>query len=164
MVLRISHLPMQLLLKVGRATMFCSFCDTFAVSNICSSNSVHIFADLFYKKACCKELISLKCFFAATDYPPRANAGSNVIISLPQKSVTLYGNSSTDDKKIVSYEWTQTSDDKLAVDMVVSVYCCFIVFFGGITALQTILALHIATHYCIMQSVCPLSVTVMRPV
>jgi len=58
--------------------------------------------------------------FVATDYPPTADAGSNVIISLPQKSVTLYGNSSTDDKKIVSYEWTRTSDDKLAVDMVVS--------------------------------------------
>jgi len=58
--------------------------------------------------------------FVATDYPPNADAGSNVIISLPQKSVTLYGNSSTDDKKIVSYEWTRTSDDKLAVDMVVS--------------------------------------------
>jgi len=36
--------------------------------------------------------------------------------------VTLYGNASTDDKKIVSYEWTRTSDDKLAVDMVVSIY------------------------------------------
>jgi len=60
-------------------------------------------------------------FFSATDYPPTADAGSNVIISLPQKSVTLYGNSSTDDKKIVSYEWTRTSDDKLAVDMVVSI-------------------------------------------
>ena len=62
------------------------------------------------------------CVFAATDYPPAADAGSNVIISLPQKSVTLYGNSSIDDKKIVSYEWTRTSDDKLAVDMVVSIY------------------------------------------
>ena len=65
--------------------------------------------------------ILVKMFFSETDYPPTANAGSNVIISLPQKSVTLYGNSSTDDKKIVSYEWTRTSDDKLAVDMVVSI-------------------------------------------
>ena len=58
-----------------------------------------------------------------------------MIISLPQKSVTLYGNSSTDDKKIVSYEWTRTSDDKLAVDMVVSVcvlvsFYCFIYLFS----------------------------------
>lgn len=57
---------------------------------------------------------------SATDYPPTADAGSNVIISLPQKSVTLYGNSSIDDKKIVSYEWTQISDDKVAIDTVVS--------------------------------------------
>jgi len=64
-------------------------------------------------------LVLLSC--SATDYRPTADAGSNVIISLPQKSVTLYGNSSTDDKKIVSYEWTRTSDDRLAVDMVVSV-------------------------------------------
>jgi len=68
----------------------------------------------------CVELIWWPKYVLATDYPPTADAGSNVIISLPQKSVTLYGNSSTDDKKIVSYEWTRTSDDKLAVDMVVS--------------------------------------------
>ena len=60
--------------------------------------------------------------FLATDYPPTADAGSNVVLSLPQKSVTLYGNSSTDDKKIVSYEWTRTSDDHLAVDMVASIH------------------------------------------
>ena len=66
----------------------------------------------------------------ATDYRPTADAGPNVIISLPQKSVTLYGNSSTDDKKIVSYEWTRTSDDKLAVDMVVSLSVCFISSFS----------------------------------
>ena len=56
------------------------------------------------------------------DYPPKANAGSNVIISLPQKSVTLYGNASTDDKAIVSYEWIKKSDDKLTVDMTVSFF------------------------------------------
>jgi dyslexia-associated protein KIAA0319-like protein len=63
--------------------------------------------------------------FTETDYPPTANAGSNVIISLPQNSVTLYGNGSTDDKGILSYEWTRTSDDKLAVDMVVRIFIVF---------------------------------------
>ena len=54
------------------------------------------------------------------DYPPKANAGSNVILSLPQNSVTLYGNASTDDKGIASYEWMKQSDDKLTADMTVS--------------------------------------------
>lgn len=52
------------------------------------------------------------------DYPPKANAGSNVIISLPQNTVTLYGNASTDDKGIDSYEWLKKSgNDQLTVDM-----------------------------------------------
>ena len=54
------------------------------------------------------------------DYPPKANAGSNVIISLPQNSVTLYGNSSTDDKGIASYEWNK-HEDILTADMQVSI-------------------------------------------
>ena len=57
------------------------------------------------------------------DYPPKANAGSNVIISLPKNAVTLYGNRSTDDKGIKSYEWIKKSEsDKLAVDMTVRDY------------------------------------------
>ncbi|KAJ8322025.1 hypothetical protein KUTeg_000496 [Tegillarca granosa] len=52
-----------------------------------------------------------------TDYPPKANAGSDVIIHLPQKTVTLYGNLSTDDKGIKSYEWIKAADDKLTADM-----------------------------------------------
>lgn len=52
-----------------------------------------------------------------TDYPPKANAGSNIIINLPQTSVTLMGNASQDDKGIISYEWTKKSDDKLTADM-----------------------------------------------
>ena len=60
------------------------------------------------------------------DYPPKANAGSDIIIHLPQKSVTLCGNSSTDDRGIASYEWIKMSDSK-TVDMTVSVdvvMCC----------------------------------------
>ncbi|CAI9721075.1 dyslexia-associated KIAA0319 isoform X2 [Octopus vulgaris] len=52
-----------------------------------------------------------------TDYRPTANAGSDVVINLPENSVTLYGNASTDDKGIVSYEWTKSSDDHLVADM-----------------------------------------------
>ena len=54
-----------------------------------------------------------------TDYPPKANAGSDVIMHLPQKSVVLCGNASTDDKGIASYEWIKKSDS-LTADMTVS--------------------------------------------
>ncbi|KAI5709052.1 hypothetical protein M8J76_009120 [Diaphorina citri] len=40
------------------------------------------------------------------DYPPEANAGSDVILYLPNSNVTLNGNMSTDDHGLVSYEWT----------------------------------------------------------
>ncbi|XP_046548789.1 dyslexia-associated protein KIAA0319-like protein [Haliotis rubra] len=60
-------------------------------------------------------------FIKETDYPPKANAGSDVVIHLPQSSVTLYGNASTDDRGITSYEWIKKADDKLAVDMTVRV-------------------------------------------
>uniref|UniRef100_A0A8D0L1T0 PKD domain-containing protein n=1 Tax=Sphenodon punctatus TaxID=8508 RepID=A0A8D0L1T0_SPHPU len=33
----------------------------------------------------------------AVDYPPVANAGPNQVITLPQNSIALYGNQSTDD-------------------------------------------------------------------
>lgn len=52
-----------------------------------------------------------------TDYPPKADAGSDVVIHLPQDSVILYGNSSTDDKGIKSYEWIKSAEDKLTADM-----------------------------------------------
>lgn len=51
------------------------------------------------------------------DYPPKANAGSDIIIRLPQNTVQLCGNMSTDDKGIVSYEWIKSADDKLTADM-----------------------------------------------
>ncbi|XP_052086040.1 dyslexia-associated protein KIAA0319-like protein isoform X6 [Mytilus californianus] len=52
-----------------------------------------------------------------TDYPPKANAGSDVVIHLPQNSVILNGNLSTDDKGIAEYEWIKAADDKLTADM-----------------------------------------------
>ena len=44
-----------------------------------------------------------------------------ICVSVRQNAVTLYGNASTDDKGIVSYEWTKApgSEDR-AVDMQVT--------------------------------------------
>lgn len=55
------------------------------------------------------------------DYPPVANAGPNQVITLPQNSITLYGNQSTDDHRIVSYEWSLSPSSKgKVVEMQVS--------------------------------------------
>lgn len=48
----------------------------------------------------------------AVDYPPVANAGPNQVITLPHNSITLYGNQSTDDHGIVSYEWLLSPSSK----------------------------------------------------
>jgi len=62
-----------------------------------------------------------------TDYPPKANAGSDIVIHLPQNSVVLNGNLSTDDKGIISYEWIKVSGTDLTADMQVT--CCCVVLF-----------------------------------
>ena len=54
------------------------------------------------------------------DYPPMANAGSNIILNLPHNSITLNGNASTDDHGVELYEWIKQSDDRLTADMTVS--------------------------------------------
>nr|XP_008511727.1 PREDICTED: dyslexia-associated protein KIAA0319 homolog isoform X1 [Equus przewalskii] len=43
---------------------------------------------------------------SAVDHPPVANAGPNQTITLPQNSITLNGNQSSDDHQIVLYEWS----------------------------------------------------------
>ncbi|XP_078224312.1 dyslexia-associated protein KIAA0319 homolog isoform X5 [Callithrix jacchus] len=43
---------------------------------------------------------------SAVDFPPVANAGPNHTITLPQNSITLNGNQSSDDHQIVFYEWS----------------------------------------------------------
>ncbi|XP_055979011.1 dyslexia-associated protein KIAA0319-like protein homolog isoform X2 [Sorex fumeus] len=48
----------------------------------------------------------------AVDYPPVANAGPIQVITLPQNSITLYGNQSTDDHGISSYEWSLSPSSK----------------------------------------------------
>ncbi|KAM7429253.1 hypothetical protein ABFA07_019869 [Porites harrisoni] len=51
------------------------------------------------------------------DYPPVARAGNDVVIVLPVDHVVLYGNGSTDDKGIVSYEWSKTPSSPAVGDM-----------------------------------------------
>lgn len=65
--------------------------------------------------------------YTETDYPPKADAGSDVVIHLPQDSVILYGNSSTDDKGIKSYEWIKSAEDKLTADMTVFSFISLII-------------------------------------
>ncbi|XP_057555304.1 dyslexia-associated protein KIAA0319 homolog isoform X2 [Hippopotamus amphibius kiboko] len=43
---------------------------------------------------------------SAVDHPPVANAGPNQTITLPQNSIILNGNQSSDDHQIVLYEWS----------------------------------------------------------
>ncbi|KAL4235004.1 Low-density lipoprotein receptor-related protein 12 [Mactra antiquata] len=49
-----------------------------------------------------------------TDMPPHAVTSSNVVLLLPQNSVTLYGNASFDDHGIVSYFWNEKSKQSLS--------------------------------------------------
>ncbi|XP_012890677.1 PREDICTED: dyslexia-associated protein KIAA0319 homolog [Dipodomys ordii] len=49
---------------------------------------------------------------SAVDYPPVANAGPNQTIALPQNSITLNGNQSSDDHRIVLYEWSLSSSSE----------------------------------------------------
>ena len=64
-------------------------------------------------------LVTMSFKITETDYPPKANAGSDMVIHLPQNSVILNGNLSTDDKGIKTYEWIKSADDKLTADMTV---------------------------------------------
>ncbi|KAL4217908.1 Enteropeptidase [Mactra antiquata] len=54
---------------------------------------------------------------SAPDHPPRANAGEDIIITLPVDDVILNGSDSTDDNGIISYTWEQISPNDIIVDM-----------------------------------------------
>lgn len=53
------------------------------------------------------------------DYPPNANAGTDIIVYYPQTNVTLNGSLSSDDHEITAWEWTKDSstDQSKPVDM-----------------------------------------------
>jgi len=57
--------------------------------------------------SCKKEYSCENC--NTKNQPPIAHAGNDTTIVLPIDSVTLDGSASTDDKKIVSYQWTKIS-------------------------------------------------------
>ena len=45
------------------------------------------------------------------DYKPKAVAGEDIVLYLPENSVTLNGSQSTDDHGIVTWEWTKVKED-----------------------------------------------------
>ncbi|XP_059035449.1 dyslexia-associated protein KIAA0319 homolog isoform X2 [Mustela lutreola] len=60
---------------------------------------------------------------SAVDHPPVANAGPDQTITLPQNSITLNGNQSSDDHQIVLYEWSLgPGNESKEVDMQEGVY------------------------------------------
>ena len=54
------------------------------------------------------------------DYKPVAQPGPDVLINLPQNSVVLNGNGSSDDNGIVRYVWTKLPGSPEIADMQVS--------------------------------------------
>lgn len=57
--------------------------------------------------SCKKEDVCKTC---QTNKPPIANAGTDVVITLPTNAATLNGNQSTDpDNNIIGYQWSKTS-------------------------------------------------------
>lgn len=62
---------------------------------------------------------------SAVDHPPVANAGPDQTITLPQNSITLNGNQSSDDHQIVLYEWSLgPGNESKEVDMQASSLSC----------------------------------------
>jgi len=49
--------------------------------------------------------VALLTVFKETDYPPKANAGNDIVVYLPENTVVLNGNKSSDDHEIASWEW-----------------------------------------------------------
>ena len=51
------------------------------------------------------------------DYPPQANAGSDVVLKLPNSEVVLNGNASSDDKPGLSYSWENLSEQDVDIEV-----------------------------------------------
>src|SRR6476619_6578078 len=61
---------------------------------------------ILFLNSCQKKFLCPDCH---SNKPPIAHAGKDTTIILPVDSVTLDGSASTDDKKIVSYQWIKIS-------------------------------------------------------
>lgn len=57
----------------------------------------------------------MDAYLFLVDLPPHADAGSDMIVTLPTTHVVLYGNRSTDDKKIISYRWTKITGGSVSM-------------------------------------------------
>src|SRR5664279_3605142 len=65
-----------------------------------------LFLGIVFHLSCQKKFLCPDC---DSNKPPIAHAGKDTTIVLPVDSVILDGRASTDDKKIVSYQWTKIS-------------------------------------------------------
>ena len=72
------------------------------------------FTAIIFSLSCQKKFLCPDC---DSNRPPIAHAGKDTTIILPVDSVILDGRASTDDKKIVSYQWTKISGPDLAPKM-----------------------------------------------
>lgn len=90
----------------------------------------------------------MTCILQEVDYPPTANAGDDIVVNLPVNYVTLYGNTSTDDKGIHSYEWKATDTDS-TTDLEVSLF--FVCRFYGYEKL----VLHLASYTIVKYKLYP---------
>ena len=77
------------------------------LKRILNSAAFVLLATVLFYVSCKKEYSCENCI--GNNKPPVAHAGKDTTIILPLDSVILDGSASTDDKKIVSYQWTKIS-------------------------------------------------------
>ena len=76
------------------------------MKRILKSAAFVLLAAVLVHLSCQKKFLCPDC---DSNKPPVAHAGKDTTIILPVDSVILDGSASTDDKKIVSYQWTKIS-------------------------------------------------------
>ena len=65
-------------------------------------------------------------YLPAVDNPPVVNLGPDIVLTLPENSIVLNGNGSTDDHGIVSYKWDVfTSGKRADLSVSFSSFCTF---------------------------------------
>lgn len=84
----------------------------------------------------------------AVDYPPVANAGPNQTITLPQNTITLNGNQSSDDHQIVLYEWSPgPGGESKEVVMQASPLSCLQTFILSLSVCLWFLSVYPSIHH-----------------